>query len=105
MRTPTRRGDGEGRIHGEGIDMRTHGVRRGIGRGRSEERNGLSGETRWGGAQASNVILGMAAFSGSRTGAYERRGRVTPAEQRPLASEALSKREGAAIGDESGNAG
>ena len=40
MRTPTRHGDGEGSIHGEGIDMGTHGVRRGIGRGRPEERNG-----------------------------------------------------------------
>ncbi len=46
MRTPTRHGDGEGSIHGEGIDMRPPGVRRGIGRGRSEERNGQTGETR-----------------------------------------------------------
>lgn len=46
MWTPTRHGDGEGSIHEEDIGMRTHGVRRGIGRGRLEERNGQSGETR-----------------------------------------------------------
>ena len=47
-RTPTRHGDGEGSTDREGIDMRACPVRRGIGRGRLEERNGQSGETRAG---------------------------------------------------------
>src|SRR5271166_4390579 len=44
MRTPTRHGDGDGSTDREGIDMRACPIRRGIGRGRLEERNGQSGE-------------------------------------------------------------
>jgi hypothetical protein len=69
MRMPTRHGDGEGSTDREVIDRCAGSIRRGIGNGTSEERSGLSGETREGEAQGLNDILGMAAFSGSRTGA------------------------------------
>jgi len=48
MRTPTRRRDGAGSTGWEAIDRCTGPVRRGNGRGALEERDGSSGETRFG---------------------------------------------------------
>ena len=48
MRMPTRHRDGAGRTGWEVIDRCTGSIRRGNGRGASEERDGLSGETRFG---------------------------------------------------------
>ena len=48
MRMPTRRRDGEGSTGWEVIDRCTGSIRRGNGRGASEERDGSSGETRFG---------------------------------------------------------
>jgi len=59
---PTRHGDGEGSTDREGIDMRACPVRRGIGRGRLEERNGQSGETR---AERGSSLDGVDTDAGS----------------------------------------
>src|SRR5271166_6052139 len=48
MRMPTRHRDGAGSTGWEVIDRCTGSIRRGNGRGASEERDGLSGETRFG---------------------------------------------------------
>jgi hypothetical protein len=50
MRMPTRHGDGEGSTDREVIDRCADPIRRGIGHGTPEQRDGLSGETREGGA-------------------------------------------------------
>ena len=72
MRMPARHRDGAGSTGWEFIDSCTGPIRRGNGRGASEERDGSSGETRFGRGESLNAIFGMAAPSGSRTGAYER---------------------------------
>ena len=61
---PTRHGDGEGSTDREVIDRCAGSIRRGIGNGTSEERDGLSGETREGEAQGLNAIERMAARAG-----------------------------------------
>ena len=68
MRMPTRHRDGAGRTGWEVIERCTGSIRRGNGRGASEGRDGSSGETCLGEAGL-NAIFGMAASSGSRTGA------------------------------------
>jgi hypothetical protein len=64
MRMPTRHGDGEGGTSREVIDRCAGSIRRGIGNGASEERSGLSGETREGEAQSLDAIERMAALAG-----------------------------------------
>jgi len=78
-------------MSGEAIDMGTRSIRRGSGHGTSEKVvRGHRGRPVGGEGSGLNVALG-GGDGGSRTGSLERRGRVTPAEQRTLTSGALSK--------------
>ena len=63
MRMPTRHRDGAGSTGREVIGRCTGSIRRGNGRGASEERSELSGETRLGEAQGLNAIFGVAALT------------------------------------------
>ena len=54
---PTRHGDGEGSTRREVIDRGAVSIRRGIGRGTSEERDGSSGETRFGRGTSLNAVV------------------------------------------------
>ena len=90
MRMPTRHRDGAGSTGWEVIDRCTGSIRRGNGRGASEERDGSSGETRLGEARVSTSSSGWRPRAGVGQGRKERRGRVTPAEQRPLTSDVLA---------------
>ena len=89
MRMPTLLPFGEGCASGEVIDTRTRSIRRGSRHSMSEGWFVVIGGDLLR-VSGLNVALG-GGHGGSRTGSYERRGRVMPAEQRTLTSGALSK--------------
>ena len=91
MRMPTLRPIGEGRTCGEAIDARTHAIRRGSGHGTSEKVVRVTGGDPSSARVAASTSLAGGGHDGSRTGPYERRGRVMPAEQRALTFGMLSK--------------
>ena len=90
MRMPTLLPFGEGRVSGEAIDTppaRSVGV---VGTARRKGGSGNRGRPIKGEGSGLNVATGDG-HGGSRTGSYDRRSRVMPAEERALTSGALSK--------------
>ena len=102
---PTRHGDGEGSMGREDIDASTCSIRRGIGNGTSEERDGSSGETRGGRGSDLDVIAGWRPGRESERGVVPLRPGNSGGGKAPCFRRAFEEGEDRVIGDEPGNTG